>query len=155
MGDEWKFRVKKSGNVTIEVNTRDDNGDFTSNLDPIAFLYDSKGRKLLGSADDNLTCNRAPVCGYSCPQIGPIFLEKGKYKIVVRDFNRAGEPQCNGGAYSLSVTGHVKKLKLAKDDKNVINDSAVEVEAIESISVQTTSNEKKRSLETHQNMLQQ
>ena len=149
MGDAWTFEVESAGNVVIQVDTRDDNGDETSNLDPIAFLFDESGANFLGAADDNLGCTRAPVCGFACPQIGPLFLEEGKYKIVVRDFNRAGEPQCNGGAYTLNVTGSVESLNLVNDDKNIIFDPLVSKEALETLMNQAelqTGEEKKDSL---------
>lgn len=155
MGDLWRFRVRRAGLVTIRVDTRDDNGDFTSNLDPIAFLFDRRGRTLLGSADDTFNCVRDPVCGFSCPEIGPIFLRRGTYQVVVRDFNRAtitGE-QCNGGAYGISVTGGVNRLRLIKDDKNVILDAATAANAIRSLVVQTTSEEKLKSMNEQEILL--
>jgi hypothetical protein len=112
------------------------------------FLYDERGANLLDVADDTIGYRRAPVCGYACPQMGPIFLDEGKYKIVVRDYNQAsvtGE-QCNGGAYMLSVTGRVKGLKLIRDDKNVIFDPPLTKEALESLINQTDSKEKVDSL---------
>lgn len=155
MGDVWNFRVKRRGNVIIQVNTRDDNGDFTSNLDPIAFLFDNSGANLLGAADDNLICNRDQVCDFACPQIGPVFLEEGKYKVVVRDFNRATATgvQCNGGAYGISVTGRVRNLKLVEDDKNVIFDPVTEKEAISAMMAETTSDVKMESLQEQETKL--
>lgn len=148
MGDVWTFEVRRSSNVILQVNTRDDNGNLTSNLDPIAFLYDESGANFLDVSDDTIGCAREPVCGYACPQIGPIFLEAGKYKIVVRDYNQAsitGE-QCNGGAYTLSVTDRVKGLRLVRDDKNIIFDPPLTKEALEALINQTDSEEKRGSL---------
>jgi hypothetical protein len=157
MGDLWTFRVRKAGNVTIKIDTRDDNGDLTSNLDPIAFLFDQSGKNLLESADDTFECSREPVCGYSCPEIGPIFLERGMYKVVVRDFNGATvtDAQCNGGAYSISVTGRVKRLRLVKDDKNVILDAATEAIATRALMEQATSDDKIRSLKQQEVLLEE
>ncbi len=157
MGDLWTFRVRKAGNVTIKVDTRDDNGDSTSNLDPIAFLFDQSGKNLLGSADDTFSCAREPVCGFSCPEIGPIFLKRGTYKVVVRDFNGATitDAQCNGGAYSLSVTGRVKRLRLVKDDKNVILDAVTEENALGELMVQTTSEVKRSSIKQQEILLEE
>lgn len=148
MGDVWTFEVERGGNVIIQVNTRDDNGDLTSNLDPIAFLYDESGATFLDAADDTTGCAREPVCGYACPQMGPIFLDEGKYKIVVRDYNQASATgkQCNGGAYTLSVTGPVEDLKAVRDDKNVIFDPPLTKEALEVLMNQTESEEKRSSL---------
>ena len=94
---------------------------------------------------------------FSCPEIGPIFLKRGTYKVVVRDFNGATitDAQCNGGAYSLSVTGRVKRLRLVKDDKNVILDAVTEENALGELMVQTTSEVKRSSIKQQEILLEE
>ena len=123
LGDVWEVDVEEDGTFTLRVDTRDDNGNRTSNLDPIMFLLDEEGN-IIAAADDNVACTRTQVCGFACPQIGPIALNEGD-RIIVRDFNSATltGTQCNGGAYVLSVSstdgGLIEELELEKDDKRV------------------------------------
>lgn len=101
LGDVWTFVVTEPGaQVPIHVDTRRDDNDGASNLDPIAFLFDQAGTTLFGASDDKVPCTGEPVCGFACPQIGPLFLPPGEYNVVIRDFNTATATgvQCTGGA---------------------------------------------------------
>jgi len=135
LGDVWTFVVAEPGaEVRIRVDTRDDNNNATSNLDPTAFLFDQTGATLFGAGDEGVPCTREPVCGFACPQIGPLFLPPGEYKVVIRDFGPVTltDVQCMGGAYVVSVAGpadQVKALTLVKDDKDVSFDPIIDKES--------------------------
>jgi hypothetical protein len=152
LGDVWTFVVKEPGaQVRIRVDTRDDHDDGRSNLDPVAFLFDQTGATFFGAGDEEVPCTRETVCGFACPQIGPLFLPPGKYKVVIRDFNTATttDRQCTGGAYVLSVSGpadQVKALTLVNDDKDVSFDPITREQAITHLMNQATSVEKVDSL---------
>jgi hypothetical protein len=106
LGDVWTFVVAEPGaEVRIRVDTRDDHDNATSNLDPTAFLFDQTGATLFGAGDDEVPCTRESVCGFACPQIGPLFLPPGEYEVPRP---AAGDPQslCWSRAQALS-TGRV------------------------------------------------
>jgi hypothetical protein len=152
LGDVWTFVVAEPGaEVRIRVDTRDDNDNATSNLDPTAFLFDETGATFFGAGDDEVPCTREQVCGFACPEIGPLFLPPGEYKVVVRDFSAltATDVQCTGGAYVLSVAGpadQIKTLTLVKDDKDVSFDPIIDKEAITRLMNRATSMEKIQAL---------
>jgi hypothetical protein len=152
IGDVWRFVVTEPGaSVRLGVDTRDDNGDGTSNLDPVAFLFDETGMTFFSAGDDEMSCTRAPVCGFACPQIGPLFLPPGLYKVVIRDFDTATvtDVQCIGGGYVLSVTGpagQVEALSLVSDDKNVSFDPETGEKILIHLMSQTTAAEKHDAL---------
>ena len=157
IGDVWTFVVPEPGApVRIGVDTRDDNGDGTSNLDPVAFLFDETGATFFGVGDDEVSCTRAPVCGFACPQIGPLFLPPGTYKVVIRDFDTATatDAQCIGGAYVLSVAGpvgQVEALTLVSDDKDVTFDPETDKKTLTHLMSQTTAAQKREALRPQNN----
>jgi hypothetical protein len=105
-GDVWQFKGSKRQKVTIEVDNRDDNGDNTSNLDPVLVLKRPDG-SVHAFEDDNDECGSSggvpltQVCGFACPKITTTLDTEGTWSIVVRDFNEATGVQCTGGAYHL------------------------------------------------------
>jgi hypothetical protein len=115
-GDLWAFEGRAGDVIDVRIDTRDDNNNTTSNLDPILFLRRPDGSLLFGG-DDNVACSREPVCGYACPLlIGFPLDQSGRWEIVVRDYGGSG---CLSGSYTLGVEGPLRvtrSLKLAVDD---------------------------------------
>lgn len=106
-GDEWVFDGVAGDTVAIGVDTRDDTGDGTSNLDPVVALVRPDG-SVAATGDDEVACSRPPRCGYACPLLQAITLDQtGRWTIAVLDFGSSG---CRGGAYNLMVTGTTEKL---------------------------------------------
>jgi hypothetical protein len=115
-GDLWTFEGRVGDVIDVRVDTRDDNNDATSNLDPILFMRRPDGTVVFGG-DDDIPCSRAPGCGFACPNLINYTLDQsGLWGIVVRDFGGSG---CLSGSYNLGIEGPTRVtrgLKLAVDD---------------------------------------
>jgi hypothetical protein len=140
-GDTWRFNGNRGDMVRIRVDTRDGKrGDDQSELDPIVFLKKPDGT-VFAFADDNRACTRPPVCGFSCPFIGPdpVTLDvSGTWTISVRDFNNAiaspTDIQCTGDAYELIVASPSEPLRsslVLTEDDGCVADPPAAVEAAE------------------------
>jgi len=118
-GDLWVFDGRAGDVIDIRLDTRDDNNDSTSNLDPILLLRRPDG-SLLAAGDDEVDCSRPPVCGFRCPLLTGVALDQtGVWSIAVRDFGGSG---CLSGGYNLNVIGPqrlVRSLTLGLDDGTV------------------------------------
>jgi hypothetical protein len=130
LGDVWLFACPKGGQVTVSVDTADDNGkgpsgDGAANLEPELTVYNKSGTPI-ASGVTPADCTYDPVCGVQCSSQTVTCSKKSSatYTIVVKD--KAGDSTCvGGGGYVLRVEGaSERKLKLGGGPKVKIPDWA-------------------------------
>lgn len=111
VGDLWTFTCPSGGWVSVALDTRNDNGDGTSNLNPSFEIVDKKGN-LIADSDDDMACTYDPACGYSCPQVVDVACGSGNphtlavYSVPSNPGNTANPPMLcvGGGGYDLMMS---------------------------------------------------
>jgi hypothetical protein len=133
-GDVWTFNCPANGTVSVSVDTWDDRGDSSSNIDPVLEVRDKNGNLLVdasgsptgGLSDDAHPCTIPPVCGilnptfrFWCPEIVDIPCGKGNpHTVMVYGNPNATSFGCSGGgAYALLVSAKDKKGKSVAESK--------------------------------------
>ena len=97
--DVWQFTGLQAGDeIIVKVNTRDDNGDATSNLHPLVTLLDASNTPVGSTTVRSFSCGVPNVCGSTCPVFRRNLPFDGTQRIAVQAF--AGD-SCTGGKYRL------------------------------------------------------
>lgn len=110
VGDLWKFTCPPGGAVSLAVDTKNDNGNGTSNLNLRFEIADKKGN-LLALGDEDMDCSYDSVCGYVCPQVVDLACGLGNpHTIVIYSYpsnasnTLTGQLCTGGGGYDLIVS---------------------------------------------------
>jgi hypothetical protein len=122
LGDVWLFTCPKNADLTISLDTADDNGegpagDNAADLEPDLTVYNKSGT-VVSTAPTLAGCTYDPVCGAQCPTVTISCPKKAAtYTIIVKD--KEGASACvGGGGYVLRVDGASEKaLKLGGGPK--------------------------------------
>jgi hypothetical protein len=99
--DVYSFSGQAGDEVRIRVITRDDNGNNTSNLQPVLMLLSNDQATPI--ADTNVRavpCGVPNVCGGSCPTLKRTLPFSGTFYMTIR---AAGSGGCTGGKYKAIV----------------------------------------------------
>jgi hypothetical protein len=140
-GDVWTFNCPVNGTVSVSVDTWDDSGATSSNIDPVLEVRDKDGQLLVsasgsptgGLSDDAHPCTIPPACGilnptfrFWCPEIVDIPCGKGNpHTILVYGNPNATSSGCaGGGAYALFVSAKDKKGKDVAENKLALGGGA-------------------------------
>lgn len=110
LGDLWKFTCPSGGSVSLAVDTKNDNGNGTSNLNLRFEIADQRGN-LLALGDEDMDCKYDSVCGYVCPQVVDLACGLGNpHTIVIYSYpsnpsnTLTGQLCTGGGGYDLIVS---------------------------------------------------
>lgn len=122
VGDIWLFTCPKDAEITVSLDTADDNGKGpgvadAADLEPELTVYNKSGR-VASKTITPVDCTYDPVCGVQCPTTTFTCPSKSAtYTIIVKD--KEGASTCvGGGGYVLRVDGaSEKKLKLGGGPK--------------------------------------
>ena len=99
--DVWSFTGQAGDEIRVRVMTRDDNGNHTSNLQPMVVLLDSDIQTPVGDTDvKSVPCGVPNVCGGSCPTFNRRLPFSGTFYLAVKALGGGG---CTGGKYRLVV----------------------------------------------------
>lgn len=122
LGDVWLFTCPKNAELSISLDTADDNGQGpdgvgAANLEPELTIYNKSGT-VVSTAPTLGECTYDPVCGAQCPTVAVSCPKKAAtYTIIVKD--KEGASTCvGGGGYVLRIDGASEKaLKLGGGPK--------------------------------------
>lgn len=115
VGDLWRFTCPPGGSVSLAVDTKNDNGNGTSNLNLRFEIADQRGN-LLALGDEDMDCSYDSVCGYVCPQVVDLACGLGNpHTIVIYSYpsnasnTLTGQLCTGGGGYDLIVSAVNRK----------------------------------------------
>ncbi len=69
LGDLWTFRCPRNAVFNLTIDTKDDNDNGRSCIDPMFVVYDGRGTPLVVT-DDDLHCSYEPICREDCSATG-------------------------------------------------------------------------------------
>jgi len=97
--DVWSFTGQAGDELRVRVMTRDDNGDHTSNLQPMVALLGSDIQTPVGDTDvKNVPCGVPNMCGGACQALNRRLPFSGTFYLAVKAVGGGG---CTGGKYRL------------------------------------------------------
>jgi hypothetical protein len=97
--DVWSISGEAGDDIKLHVQTRDDNGNDTSTLQPVVTLLASDGSTPVADTSLNGEPCRIPnSCGSTCPQLHRRLPFTGTFYVAIH-----GGGGCNGGKYRLIV----------------------------------------------------
>jgi hypothetical protein len=113
--DIWSINAQAGDDVIVRVQTRDDNGNQTSNLHPgLTLLGADQHSTVADTTVRSAPCGVPNVCNSSCPAFKRSIPFSGTSYIAVRGLNDA---PCTGGKYRLVVVSpHGATPVLVADD---------------------------------------
>jgi hypothetical protein len=98
------------GSVNLSVDTKDDNDNGESEINPLLMVVDGTGHRLgiFSGGGEGAPCSFPPVCGAFCPVVTALPCGRGgKHSIIVRDTDAEafgfGDSCQEGGGYTLVV----------------------------------------------------
>ncbi len=98
--DVWSITGQAGDEIVVRVNTRDDNGNNTSNLHPILTLLGDGCMPIGDTNVHSVNCAVPSICGGSCPQFKRVLPFDGTFGLAVQ---AAAIGPCTGGRYKLVV----------------------------------------------------
>jgi len=113
--DVWSLTGQAGDEIRVRVMTRDDNGNRTSNLQPVVVLLGADNQTPVADTDvRQVPCAVPNVCASTCPQFARHLPFTGTFSLAIRALGGGG---CTGGKYRLVVVspGGVVPLLVADD----------------------------------------